>query len=848
MVLQAGDARGAERAPSSIRIAHIPNIRSRSVQGTLSVTKVLEATRTSTNLRDLTEQVQDVLARHGRKGVDPSDPKKRSYYDTAREEMRVLLPGVDCPPKTRRAGMSYLYHNERYPFDVDIDVDPAQLSVIRDALAVWPHTCIVARSVSHEALWTVAHGPKADSQGEFEHYHRELIAQLPDVVRPHVAEGQHELARPRFWPWDPEAIMGADVQADLPPMQPPPNEGGGADGRQNGHDDASAERARARSALQNIPLGPDTYGKIWLPIGMALVNADLQFGPHFDGCGLFVEWSTRASPPGSTKPGRALETYQKWTEENARRPEDSRRRTLGSLYALAREHGWTPPSRESAARGSRVDGRPSSRPTVIVGRDLHSETQAVIDNIADWNQPPTLFSNADATSPVELAAGEVRPVSREQVAAVMSAATQFLRQGARGKASPCYPPLQLIGAVYAAIPRHLPPLYGIKRAPFFLGGRMVSLQEPGYHADSGYWIDQGEGWDLGLDVEEAVMRIEDLVGQFPYAGGADRACAYGLLIGQVLKVEWPSPILEVSKPASHTGATKMCQSFACLADGVYLATITAAAREEETDKRLITQLKTGRPSILIDNVSRKFSSDIVASGMTSKHIGGRLLGRNETASVLTTALQIYITGVNEMLSRDMINRSISVRIDAKVEHPEERGGFRHELPSDAMDNRQYYFSAALSLVQRWIDAGRPGPPAGFKPLDSFRPWMNSVAGILHMAGIAGFHENRKSFLERADDSGAAEWTFVSLWLQSENTMGCLAKDLVELGEPVFELRGNDEPARAVSLGARLSQMRDKVFVLDGKSYKLLRYHSRRGSEYSLVSHQTDESDEESVTS
>ena len=344
------------------------------------------------------------------------------------------------------------------------------------------------------------------------------------------------------------------------------------------------------------------------------------------------------------------------------------------------------------------------------------------------------------------------------------------------------------------------------------------------------------------------MRIEDLLGEFPYAGGADRACAFGMLIGQALKAEWPSPILEVSKPASHTGATKMCQSIACLADGVDLATITAAAREEETDKRIITQLKTGPQSILIDNVSRKFSSDIVASGMTSKHIGGRLLGRNETASMLTTALQIYITGVNEMLSRDMINRSISVRIDAKVEHPEERGGFRHELPSDAMDNRQYYFSAALSLVQRWIDAGRPGPPAGFKPLDSFRPWMNSVAGILHMAGIAGFHENRKSFLERADDSGAAEWTFVSLWLQSENTMGCLAKDLVELGEPVFELRGNDEPARAVSLGARLAQMRDKVFVLDGKSYKLLRYHSRRGSEYSLVSHQTDESDEESVTS
>ena len=831
-----GDARGAERAPSSIRIAHIPNIRSRSVQGTLSVTKVLEATRTSTNLRDLTEQVQDVLARHGRKEVDPSDPDKRSYYDTARDWIPALLPGVDCPDGTPRAGMAHRFHNSRYPFDVDRDLPLERLSVVRDALATWPYTTLLARSISHTALWVVAHGPKADSQEELRHYHGELIALLPDAVRLHVAGGQNDLVRPRYWPWDPEAIMGADVQADLLPPPPPLTESGGAADQHTRKDEnALEERERAWSALEHIPLGPDTYSEVWLPIGMALVNADTQFGEQFDGCGLFLDWTARASHPGSTKPGRAPETYRRWSEENAKRPGGSSRRTLGSLYAMAREHGWTPPPpREYAAPGAQGDEVSSHRPPVIVGRDLHRETQDVIDNVVSWNDPPRLFADSDTTAVVEFAAGKVRSISREEVASIMAATSFFFRQGAKGKRSPCYPPSPLVGAVYAAIPRHLPPLHGVKRAPFYFEGQIVSVAEPGYHAGSGYWIEQGEDWDLGLDVAESLRRIEDLLGEFPYAGVADRACAYGMLIGQVLKAAWPSPILDVSKPSSQTGATKLCQTIGSLADGVEPRIMTAATREEETDKRIITQLKGVPQSLLIDNVSDRFSSDIVASGMTSQHIGGRLLGRNENASQLTMSLQIYITGVNGMLSRDMINRALSVRIDAKIEHPEERSGFRYLLPADALIHRRYYFSAALSLVQRWIDAGQPGPPDGFTPLDSFRPWMDAVAGILHMAGISGFNENRQAFRERADESREEESRFVALWHGSGELFLRSPEDLLVFGDASFVLWGVLDSGRARSLGHRLSQLQDRVFTLGEGTYKVLRVHRNSGSKYSLV--------------
>ena len=257
-------------------------------------------------------------------------------------------------------------------------------------------------------------------------------------------------------------------------------------------------------------------------------------------------------------------------------------------------------------------------------------------------------------------------------------------------------------------------------------------------------------------------------------------------------------------------------------------------REEETDKRIIGKLRYIPQGLLIDNVSRKLTSDVVASGMTSTYTSGRLLGVNDCAAVLTKALQIYVTGNNEALSRDMVNRAISVRLDAQVEHPEERTGFRHQLPSDALTDRVYFYNAALSLVQRWIDAGQPPTRTKFRPLDSFRPWMDAVAGILYQAGINGFNQNRQRFLDRADESGAEDHHFVSLWLASEHTTNCSPQDLLEIGEKVFTLRGNSDSALAKSLGHKLAKLQDRVFTLPGGLYTVRRHHSRTGTDYSLV--------------
>ena len=147
-----------------------------------------------------------------------------------------------------------------------------------------------------------------------------------------------------------------------------------------------------------------------------------------------------------------------------------------------------------------------------------------------------------------------------------------------------------------------------------------------------------------------------------------------------------------------------------------------------------------------------------------------------------------------------------------MENPEARTGFRHKLPKDAFAHREYYFSAALSMVQHWIDAGCPSGTATV--LDSFSDWMLAVAGILEVAGIEGFNANRNDFLERTDVAGAEAKEFVSEWYRQFRTDPKQTESLLVIAGRIFTLGGKDSAGEAKSLGHKLRSLVDRVFRVD----------------------------------
>ena len=152
----------------------------------------------------------------------------------------------------------------------------------------------------------------------------------------------------------------------------------------------------------------------------------------------------------------------------------------------------------------------------------------------------------------------------------------------------------------------------------------------------------------------------------------------------------------------------------------------------------------------------------MASLLTSDTWADRILGRSEIAQLPNRATWLA-TGNNLTVGGDLARRCYRVRLDAKQARPYLRTGFRHDdLVQWTLEHRGELLAALLTLAVAWWSADRPAAP-DCPTLGGFTHWAQTIAGILHHAGIEGFLANQLAFLETADTE-ALEWeTFLTAW-------------------------------------------------------------------------------------
>ena len=397
-------------------------------------------------------------------------------------------------------------------------------------------------------------------------------------------------------------------------------------------------------------------------------------------------------------------------------------------------------------------------------------------------------------------------------------------------------------AVRELLADHLPELKGVARHAFVWdsgdGPELINLSGQ-YHQPSGVYCLSPENIDISMSITESMNIIEDYFGEFAFDGDVDRVNGYAPLLGLPLKVAYGNqPMTLISKPTPQTGATKLARSIGWIAEGKEPARMTIGRNEEETDKRLGSRLKYQPGALIIDNVSRDFANDALASGMTADRIRVRLLGANEDISAPTSDISLFLTANNPSLSVDMLARSVGVRIDAKMPNPCERSGFRHQLPEDLKPNsaRTKVLSAVCSISQRWIDNGCPeftGPV-----LDSFGVYMKAVGGILAMCGLTGYNSNRDELKSVA--TSAADDAFLSFviewWAGAERaadpcgtaleTPPTTARDLMEQASKF--LTGEGKQLNPISMGKMLSNKSGQVFDLgEAEQVRLVGFRDRK---------------------
>jgi len=421
-------------------------------------------------------------------------------------------------------------------------------------------------------------------------------------------------------------------------------------------------------------------------------------------------------------------------------------------------------------------------------------------------------------------------VREERLRHMLAKIADWRRLTAKGELAPTHPPPALVKSMVATPDPALPILAGIVTAPV-LGQGGVLLTEPGYHPDARLLYQPPPGFVLasipqsptGEQIAAAkALLLDDLLGDFPFAGESERANMLALLLLGFLRamIDGPTPLHMIEKPTPGTGATLLVDAVATVLTGSGAAVMTEGRDEDEWRKRLTAKLRQLPTLLLIDNLRSTLDSSALAAALTAPIWEDRVLGVSDMVRLPVRCVWIA-TGNNPAFSNEMARRLVRIRLDARVDQPWRRQAFRHpDLMGWVRANRARLVAACLTLCQAWVAAGRP---RGSRSIGSFENWAQTVGGVLDVAGVAGFLDNVDEMMEASDTEGAAWRGVAQSWWDRFGTAEVGVTELFDLAirsEPPIVVGDGSERSQRTRFGALLRRMRDRVFQLPHRKVRI----------------------------
>ena len=602
-----------------------------------------------------------------------------------------------------------------------------------------------------------------------------------------------------------------------------------ADIPERGMSEVLQEAQRAEYALSCLsPAYHDEY-ESWIGVGFSLCELGSV------GLNLWENWSQRSD---SYIPGDCASRWTGFTPGEGK--------TLASLFRWAKE---SDPKRWSK-RVRRKSSAPSGELSINSGdRDLDGVAELAWDAIAKCNDPQRIFRHG--SGPVRFEAdGYVASLIDLTVDRLRYEAARSARWYANRKVDGIFeevqskPPLDVVRNMLARPVNEmpLPVVDRIVSSPILAeNGELQGDQ--GYHKrgrviislDPGLAVPEIPENPTDADLSAAVALIDDLICDFPLVTASDRANAYALLLGPLVRdmIVGPTPLHLVEAAMAGSGKGLLVSALLTPSLGNNVGVLPAGRDDAEWRKGITSSLKAGRPAIIIDNVRKAIASPTLASALTATVWSDRVLGVNEEVNLPVRCIWIA-TGNNPPLSTEIARRSVRIRLDPMVDRPWQReaSGFRHpELLSYAIEHRSELLGAALTIARAWVSAGQP--TTNTPPLGSYEQWSRVIGGILAHAGIEGFLKNLDELYERADTEGTVWRQLVLDWLNAFGSRPVGVIDLYPIAISIdgFPLGYGKLRSRKTKLGQGLKEKEDVVFdgyriEKAGKAHNAVQYRLR----------------------
>lgn len=476
----------------------------------------------------------------------------------------------------------------------------------------------------------------------------------------------------------------------------------------------------------------------------------------------------------------------------------------------------------------------STRPQIQGNeRQLRDIRRDALAALVAANDPPQLFRRAGGVARVVLVqdSGNTAVPRIQQLDAnalrgeLTNAADWFtLHHGQQGDIlAPDLPPLAVARDILGLRTVELPPLVGVITCPAFApDGSLITAD--GYDPASSLWhhrtldhLADIADQPTEADIESARETLLEIVADFPFVDDASRANTIALLLLPFVRplIDGPTPLHAIDAPTPGTGKGLLVQAVLWPALGYSLDIRSGARDADEWRKRITSELVAGKPVVGFDNATTRLDSEHLAAVLTATAWTDRVLGQTQVVTTPNRATWVC-TGNNLAFSKELARRVVWIRLDAKVEAPEQRSGFRHpNLIGHVRQQRSALVTAALTLCRAWIAASRT---AGPQVMGSFESYAATLGGILAVARIDGFLANADQ-LRRQADTETSEWrAFIGVWWDRWRDAWVGVSDLSELlwqdgqrSDLLPTVVRSDKPRGAVTqLGMRLSAKRDCI--------------------------------------
>lgn len=476
-----------------------------------------------------------------------------------------------------------------------------------------------------------------------------------------------------------------------------------------------------------------------------------------------------------------------------------------------------------------VDASTTTRRTIQGNRrQLHEVTSEALLAIVETNEPPEIFDRGGLLTrvrPENDNGTKLEPLTDSALRGVLSRRANWyqVRDTRTGSVlEDDAPPMEVVKDL-ESLPtwEGVPRLKGVVESPVFVeDGRLLSTT--GYDAGSQWWYQPARGFGIApvsrnpneCEIDHArQLLLTQLLGDFPFKDDASKAHAVGCLLVPFVRsmIDSPTPLHLFDAPTEGTGKTLLASCIGYIATGRHVDGITDGRDDAEWRKRITSTLLESPTCILLDNLTRKLDSGSLASVLTSRVWQDRALGFSKNVKLPNTALWMA-SGNNTVLSAELVRRTIWCRLDAKMDNPSSRGGFRHpQLYAWVREQRSALVHAVLTLIQAWIAAGRP---PGDKTLGMFESWAKTIGGILQTANIPGLLSNAEELRSRRSDQ-LDEWReFYVAWWHAFKDSPVGVKELYELAAAkgmLTEVLGDrGDRSQKIRLGVALGKQVDRV--------------------------------------